>query len=68
MQVGDSISIRCAVYDQDKTGKYREQKVTLPCSVVFINREHGWFTAEIRLPCGGSYLESFFMGRRAIQN
>lgn len=66
MQVGDSISIRCSVYDVDKSGRWREQKRTLPCSVVFINREHGWFTAEIRLPSGGSYLESFFMGRRAI--
>ena len=68
MKIGDNISVKCTVYGQDNTGRYREVSKPLPAKVVFINRAHGFYTAEIRLPCGGSYRESFFMGRRAIQN
>lgn len=68
MQIGDNISAKCTVYDQDKTGKFREISKPLPAKVVFVNRAHGFYTAEIRLPGGGSYRESFFMGRRALQN
>lgn len=60
MSIGDRLPLQVWYSDLEDSG-FKRSLITVRAEVVYIHPQHRFFTAQISLPNGCRYLESFLL-------